>query len=311
MPGLAVMSLAAMGVTLALMLTWAHPGAAPVEANSSSVDFAMNVVSGGTPAGGGGCSTNGNPPPTSKGAAVCAVALNSTFVVEVQLKDIGEVATNVVYPGAYQIHTVVGWTAGLTGPGDSGSAKTASIVSCVGTPSTEVPFMAQPQTAKARCNAVGAFTTLQAEAVTGRFELNCGSSASQEQVSMVLASPKADGTHIFWFYGRISDGNSSEVITIDCGGVEAATDTPVPPTNTPVPPPPTDTPVPPPPTDTPVPPPSVGGIAADPDLGTLALETPERTSNNRNILAAVATAAVGMVVALGGAAVYARRRVDR
>ena len=256
MPALAAISLGAIGVALALMLTWGHGDTQPVEANSSSVDFAMNVVSGGTPAGGGGCSTNGSPPPTGKGDAVCQVALNSTFVVEVQLKDIGEVATDFIYPGAYRVHTVVGWTVGLTGPGDSGSAKTASVVACAGTPSTEVPFMAQPQTASASCNSGGIFTTAQAEAVTGSFELNCGSSPSQEQVSMVLASPKANGTRIFWFYGSISDGNSSEVITIQCG--EAATDTPVPP------PPPTDTPVP--------PPPAVGGVAFDPDQNDLALE---------------------------------------
>ena len=35
---------------------------------------------------------------------------------------------------------------------------------------------------------------------------------------MILAAPKEDGTHIVWFYGTISDANSSEVITIDCGG---------------------------------------------------------------------------------------------
>ena len=108
---------------------------------------------------------------------------------------------------------------------------------------------------------------------------------------MVLASPKADGTHIFWFYGRISDGNSSEVITIDCGGVEAATDTPVPPTDTPLP-----------------PPPPVGGVAFDPEVGGLPLEAAEASDRSAGLLAGVVAAAAGVLVF--GGAVYARRRVD-
>ena len=99
-----------------------------------------------------------------------------------------------------------------------------SVVDCAGTPSTAAPFMAQPQTAAASCDAAATiFTDPEAEAVIGRFELTCGSSSGQEQVSMVLASPKSDGTRILWFYGSISDGNSSELITIEC--VDAAADT--------------------------------------------------------------------------------------
>ena len=74
-------------------------------------------------------------------------------------------------------------------------------------------------------------------------------------------------------------------------------------------PPPTPTATPAPPADTPAPPPPVGGIAVDPDLGAIALETPEPSKDNSGLLGGIA-AATG-VLALGGAAWYARRRVRR
>ena len=230
-------ALLALSLALVMLMSWGELTSQPVAANDASVDFSMNVVSGGTAAGGAGCSTNDDPAPTAKGAAVCRVALGGSFVVEVQAKDIGIVGTDTFYPGAYEVHTAMGWTAGLMGPGDAGSAKAVSVVSCPGTSATEAPFLDQPQTAAASCEAAGMFSEPEAEGVIGRYELNCGSSTSQELVTMILAEPKGDGTHIVWWNGSIADANSSEVITIECGE-PAPTPTPTPtatPTQTPTP----------------------------------------------------------------------------
>ena len=54
--------------------------------------------------------------------------------------------------------------------------------------------------------------------------------------------------------------------------------------------------------------PPVGGIAVDPDLGALALETPESSSGNSGLLVGIVAAVATGVVALGGAAWYAKRR---
>ena len=207
-------SFLALGLALVILMSWGELTSQPVGANDASVDFSMNVVSGGTPAGGAGCSTNGDPAPTAKGDAVCSVA-GGSFVVEVQVKDIGVVGTDTLYPGTNEVHTAIGWTAGLTGPG--GLGKSLSILDCPGI--NEAPT-SQPRTAAASCLGSGTLSEAEAEGVIFRFELNCGTSASQELVTMILAAPKEDGTHIVWFYGTISDANSSEVITIECGGPE-------------------------------------------------------------------------------------------
>ena len=55
--------------------------------------------------------------------------------------------------------------------------------------------------------------------------------------------------------------------------------------------------------------PPVGGVGFDPNPGELALETPD--SSSRGILAGVVAAAAAIAVALGGAAWFALRRVDR
>ena len=52
----------------------------------------------------------------------------------------------------------------------------------------------------------------------------------------------------------------------------------------------------------------VGGVAFDPDLGALSLTTPERSGGNSRLAAGIAAAAG--VVALAGAAWYARKRVS-
>ena len=61
---------------------------------------------------------------------------------------------------------------------------------------------------------------------------------------------------------------------------------------------------------TPTVPPPVGGIAIDPELGPLVLETPASSSNSMSLLAGIAAAVAAGVIALGGAAWYARRRVS-
>ena len=291
-------SLLALGLALAILMGWGGLSSQPVAATNASVDFSMNVVSGGTPAGGSGCSTNNDPPPTAKGSAVCSVAGGGLFVVEVQVIDIGVVGTDFIYPGAFGVHTVIDWTPGLTGPGDPSSVKAVSAVNCPLTSSTSAPFNAQPQTARASCS--GSLSEAQAEGFIGRFELTCGTSTSQELVTMTLAAPKSDGTHIPWFYGTIADANSSEVITIECGGA--------PPTPTP-----TAAPQPSPTPTTfgptvPPPPPGVGGVGFAPDLGGLALETSGSSSGgSAGLLIAISALAAGFVM-LGAGVWYARRR---
>ena len=54
--------------------------------------------------------------------------------------------------------------------------------------------------------------------------------------------------------------------------------------------------------------PAVGGIAVDPDLGALALETPEPSSGNAGLLASGIAGASLVIITLGGAAWYVRRR---
>ena len=297
-------SLLALGLALAILMGWGGLSSQPVAATNASVDFSMNVVSGGTPAGGSGCSTNNDPPPTAKGSAVCNVPLGASFVVEVQLKALGVVATDFAYPGAYGVNTAIGWTAGLTGPGDSGSGKAVSVLNCPATSGTAAPFLAQPQTAYTSCENFFPLSSGEALGVIGRYELNCGTSTSQEVVTMTLAAPKGDGTHIIWFYGTIADANSSEVITIDCSG-DPATPTPT------AAPQPSPTPTTFGPTVPPPPPPGVGGVAFAPDLEGLALETSGSSNGGAaSLLIAVSALAAGFVM-LGGGVWYARRRTAR
>ncbi len=289
-------SLLALGLALAILMSWSGLSSQPVAANDASVDFSMNVVSGGTPVSGSGCSTNNAPPPTAKGSAVCSVAGGGLFVVEVQVIDIGVVGTDFIYPGAFGVHTVIDWTPGLTGPGDPSSVKAVSAVNCPLTSSTSAPFNAQPQTARASCS--GSLSEAQAEGFIGRFELTCGTSTSQELVTMTLAAPKSDGTHIPWFYGTIADANSSEVITIECGEPPA---TPEPtPSATPT----TFGPT------LPPPPPGVGGVGFAPDLERLPLEASGSSSGmSAGLLIAISALAAGFVM-LGGGVWFARRRPE-
>ena len=178
------------------------------------IEFEMEV-SGGTPAGGGGCTTVGTAP-TQKGDAVCSVLVNGSFTVVVRLASPGNLSGQVI-----SVQTVVGWTTGLIGPGDSGSTKQISVLNCRGFPVSAAPFLALPQVAGAGCSSFPPpLTDAEATGIRAEFQMNCGPTPSQELITMmdeVLPGSPNTGTFVSTaLLEPIVDKDGSEVITIRC-----------------------------------------------------------------------------------------------
>ena len=206
------------GLALTLALGVSLGGAATTEAADPTLEFEMEVK-GGTPAGGGGCTTVGTAP-TEKGDASCIVAGGSSFTVGVGLADPGALTGQVS-----EWQAVIGWTAGLTGPGDPASTKTYGFRTGNDCPDEEAlaaPFLDVAQTAAIACAAFPPpFTDIEATDMIADFELTCGAS-SQEQVTMIvelLTGDAQSGTALFTAApGVATDKDGSETITVLCGG---------------------------------------------------------------------------------------------
>lgn len=270
--------LVSVAVLAALLLVFGvHSGGArQADAADPNLEFEMDVV-GGTPSGGGGCTTVGTTP-TQKGDAVCSVLVNGSFTVVVRLADPGSFSGQVI-----SVQAVVGWTAGLIGPGDSGSSKEIRVLNCRGFEATSGNFLNLGRVAGAGCSSFPPpLTDAEAIGIRAEFEMNCGAAPSQELITMMdeaLPGKPQTGTSIEAGGISFADKDGNEVITIRC-----ATEAPG------------------------LPGVAVGGFSTDLDGGGLALETARASGGRVDFLIALLAVAAVSAVALAGAGWYARRR---
>ena len=263
-------------IVLALVvLGWNAWETSQAKAVEPDLEFEMEVPGGITVAG-GGCTTVGTAP-TQKGDATCSPPGGNSFIVGVQLANTGETSGQIVTWQA-----VIEWSAGLTGPGDLGSTKTSGFRSGHGCPDLEAsaaPWLDQPHTAGVGCVSFsGPFTDAEATNMIADIELTCGSSPSQEQVTMLVGTGPTISQRTFveaiFFNNPIpfADKDGSEVITIECPGIP------------------------------------VGGLAELPLLAEAASEASESSGTALYGLAAAATAISAAALTLLGAARYAKQR---
>ena len=184
-------------MTPALLLGWGHQGTQQVEANDSTVDFAISG-------------------PTT-------VSVNDTFTATVSLVSAGGVSGSVSHWQA-----AISWTTGLTGPGE-GAGKALSINNCPSSGATAAPFtpLGPAQTAAAICMAFPApFSVAEETAITASFNLTCGATPSTETVTMrVTAGAKQNGTHIVDSGGNAhAELTGSETLDVQCLDFDADDD---------------------------------------------------------------------------------------
>lgn len=207
----ALLALLAVAAFVVVLMSWDHRAAPTVQALAPGLEFNMAVTSGGS----GTCDTTGIAP-TVKGQAICTVLIGSPFTVEVQLDNPGAQTGNVL-----GVQAVIGWTAGLLGPGDPSSVKAVTAVNCPlsAIEATDAPFGAAPHTAAAVCAALppGLLADAQATGFIARFQLNCSASQSQQLVTMPTV-PYGYGTFIV-AGDSFADKDGSEVLTINCVNV--------------------------------------------------------------------------------------------
>ena len=127
----------AIAVVAMIAMVLPERGAGPAEANDPAVEFFMEIKAVNQTNSAAACSTKGKLA-KEKGDLVCSIPLNGTLNVSVELNNAGGAAGLI---GAWQ--AVVGWTPGLTGPGDAGPPKALSVKNCSGIAATAAPFAAQ------------------------------------------------------------------------------------------------------------------------------------------------------------------------
>ena len=211
--GIKLVTLVAVGVALALILSFSQQNSQQAEATDGAVDFTLTIGPKGAPI----CtSVNGG---DAKGDVLCSLTLNETFDANIQLADDGG------FTNIFSWSAVWNWTAGLTGPGDPSSTKALTIHDCTGISASQAPFQAVPQTAKYVCVALPSpFGPGVAEGIVATAELTCGPTPSQETVTMVVnAANKANGTNVEDTNVGHSD-LAPEVLTVFCGGVDTDND---------------------------------------------------------------------------------------
>ena len=192
---------------IAIMLP--ERGAGPAEANDPDVEFFMEIKAVNQTNSAAACSTKGKLA-KEKGDLVCSIPLKGTLNLSVELNDAG-VSTGSV--GGWQ--AVIGWTPGLTGPGDPGSTKALSVKNC-SFGATAAPFGA-PQTAAGGCSAFPAFNGIEEFDIRLNAELTCGNSPSQELVTLIVnPAAKSSGTAIFDQFGPTISELQNKVITVLC-----------------------------------------------------------------------------------------------
>ena len=201
----------AIAVVAMIAMVLPERGAGPAEANDPDVEFFMEIKAVNQTNSAAACSTKGKLA-KEKGDLVCSIPLNGTLNVSVELNNAGGAAGLI---GAWQ--AVVGWTPGLTGPGDAGSPKALSVKNCSGIAATAAPFAAQ--TAAGGCFAFPnpAFDGVEEFDIRFNVELTCGNVPSQELVTLIVdPASKLSGTVILDLLGGLFGELQDKVITVLC-----------------------------------------------------------------------------------------------
>ena len=204
----------AVAIAVVAMIAMVLPerGAGPAEANDPGVEFFMEIKAVNQTNSAAACSTKGKLA-KEKGDLVCSIPLKGTLNVSVELNNAGGAAGLIA-----NWQAVVGWTPGLTGPGDLGSPKALSIKNCSGIAGTLAP-VSQPQTAAGGCvsfpNPV--FDGVEEFDIRFNVELTCGNNPSQELVTLIVdPANKTSGTVIVDLLGGLLGETQDKVITVLC-----------------------------------------------------------------------------------------------